>query len=95
MKNRKPQVGMLAIVLFVLVISVSGTAIAQTGEQLAPALKTEEPPPRSCGRDARRKQHADHTRGAAEYGEEAPAAVRRVPGLWSGLDQSRRDKRGR
>jgi hypothetical protein len=45
MKNREPQVGMLAIVLFVLVISVSGTAIAQTGEQLAPALKTEEPPP--------------------------------------------------
>jgi hypothetical protein len=44
MKNREPQVGMLAIVLFVLVISVGGTAIAQTGEQLAPAMKTEEPP---------------------------------------------------
>ena len=44
MKDRKPQVGMLALVLFVLVISGSGTAIAQTEGQAAPASKTEAPP---------------------------------------------------
>ena len=44
MKNRKPQVGMFAIVLIVLVSSVSGIAVAQTGDQPAPASKTEEQP---------------------------------------------------
>ena len=41
MKKRIPLVGMLAIVLSVLVISGSGTAVAQTEGQAAPASKTE------------------------------------------------------
>ena len=44
MKDRKPQVGILAIVLFLLVVSGSGTAEAQTGEQSAPEAQTGEPP---------------------------------------------------
>jgi len=42
MKNRKPKVGMPAVVLFVLIISGGGTAFAQTGDQPAPASKTDE-----------------------------------------------------
>ena len=54
MKDRKPQVGILAIVLFVLVVSGVGNAFAQTegqaaqtiktGEQAAPAAQPGEPP---------------------------------------------------
>jgi hypothetical protein len=44
MKERKPQVGMLAIVLFVLVVSGVGTAFAQTEGQAAPVVQPGEPP---------------------------------------------------
>jgi hypothetical protein len=44
MKVRKLQVGMLAIVLFVLIISISRTALAQTVEPAAPVGKIEELP---------------------------------------------------
>jgi hypothetical protein len=44
MKKRILLDGMLAIVLFVLVISGGGTAVAQTEGQAAPASKTEAPP---------------------------------------------------
>lgn len=42
MKKRMPLVGMLDIVLSVLIISVSGTALAQIAEPSAPAGKVEE-----------------------------------------------------
>ena len=42
MKDRKPQVGMLTMVLFVLVVSGGETAFAQTEGQVAPTIKTEE-----------------------------------------------------
>jgi hypothetical protein len=42
MKDRKPQVGMLTIILFILVVSGVGTAFAQTEGQAAPTIKTEE-----------------------------------------------------
>ena len=42
MKDRKPQVGILAIVLVVLVISGVGNAFAQTEGQAAQTIKTGE-----------------------------------------------------